>query len=74
MSIMQWKEMNGAWSPGWLEWMLSDNPVIFLLFFEASLPKSSNILSIVQALILSSVPQPIKLILIVKLIGTLLLC
>lgn len=73
MSIMQWKEMNGARSPGWLEWMLSD-PVIFLLFFEASLPKSSNILSIVQALILSSVPQPIKLILIVKLIGTLLLC
>lgn len=53
MSIKQWKEMNGAWSPGWLEWMLSDNPKIFLLFFEASLPKSSNILSIVQALILS---------------------
>lgn len=38
----QRKDMADTWSPRMLEWMLSDNLVIFWLFYGASLPESPS--------------------------------
>lgn len=40
----QRKKMTETWSPGRLEWLLSDNLIIVLLLFGVSLPESSNIM------------------------------